>query len=59
MDTAYRPGGWTVRQVVHHLAENQLVALSRLTISVQHRRRRVGTGLLLQGFRTTSIIGRI
>lgn len=22
LDTAYRPGGWTVRQVVHHLADS-------------------------------------
>jgi uncharacterized damage-inducible protein DinB len=24
LDTRYRPGGWTVRQVVHHLADAQL-----------------------------------
>ncbi len=24
LDTAYRPGGWTVRQVVHHLADADL-----------------------------------
>jgi len=24
LDTAYRPGGWTVRQVVHHLADAQV-----------------------------------
>jgi|SRR5579871_434200 len=24
LDTAYRPGGWSVRQVVHHLADAQL-----------------------------------
>jgi DinB family protein len=24
LDTAYRPGGWTVRQVVHHLADAHL-----------------------------------
>jgi hypothetical protein len=24
VDTAYRPGGWTVRQVVHHLADAQM-----------------------------------
>ena len=24
LDTPYRPGGWTVRQVVHHLADAQL-----------------------------------
>ena len=24
LDTRYRPGGWTVRQVVHHLADAQV-----------------------------------
>ena len=24
LDTSYRPGGWTVRQVVHHLADAQM-----------------------------------
>jgi uncharacterized damage-inducible protein DinB len=24
LDTAYRPGGWTIRQVVHHLADNNM-----------------------------------
>ena len=24
LDTAYRPGGWTVRQVVHHLADSHV-----------------------------------
>ncbi len=24
LDTAYRPGGWTVRQVVHHIAESHM-----------------------------------
>ncbi len=26
LDTRYRPGGWTVRQVVHHLAESHMNA---------------------------------
>src|SRR5436190_23118569 len=24
LDTPYRPGGWTVRQVVHHLADSHM-----------------------------------
>ncbi len=26
LDTRYRPGGWTVRQVVHHIADGHLSA---------------------------------
>jgi hypothetical protein len=29
LDTPYRPGGWTVRQVVHHLADSHMNALIR------------------------------
>jgi hypothetical protein len=30
LDTPYRPGGWTVRQVVHHLADSHMNAFSRI-----------------------------
>lgn len=29
LDTPYRPGGWTVRQVVHHLADSHAQCLTR------------------------------
>lgn len=29
LDTPYRPGGWTVRQLVHHVADSHLNALLR------------------------------
>jgi len=29
LDTPYRPGGWTVRQVVHHLADSHMNSLVR------------------------------
>ena len=29
LDTAYRPGGWTVRQVVHHLPDSHANAYAR------------------------------
>lgn len=29
LDTPYRPGGWTVRQVTHHLADSHMNALIR------------------------------
>ena len=29
LDTPYRPGGWTVRQVVHHLADSHLNSFVR------------------------------
>ena len=38
LDTPYRPGGWTVRQVVHHLADSHLNAYVRmkLVLTEQH-----------------------
>jgi hypothetical protein len=32
LDTPYRPGGWTVRQVVHHLADSHLNAFVRMKL---------------------------
>jgi hypothetical protein len=29
LDTAYRPGGWTLRQVVHHMADSHMNSLIR------------------------------
>jgi hypothetical protein len=29
LDTPYRPGGWTVRQTVHHVAESHMQAFAR------------------------------
>lgn len=34
LDTPYREGGWTVRQVVHHVADSHLNALSRLKLAL-------------------------
>jgi uncharacterized damage-inducible protein DinB len=34
LDTPYRPGGWTVRQVVHHLADSQLNWYLRTKLAV-------------------------
>lgn len=30
LDTPYRPGGWTARQVIHHLADSHINAFIRL-----------------------------
>jgi uncharacterized damage-inducible protein DinB len=30
MNTPYRPGGWTLRQVVHHMADSHMTAFHRL-----------------------------
>jgi hypothetical protein len=30
LDTPYRPGGWTVAQVVHHVADSHVVAFTRM-----------------------------
>lgn len=34
MDTPYRDGGWTVRQVVHHLADSQINAFIRFKLGL-------------------------
>jgi|ERR1700722_8272115 len=34
LDTAYRPGGWTVRQVVHHIADSHLNSYTRFRLAL-------------------------
>ncbi len=34
LDTPYREGGWTVRQVVHHVPESHLNAYTRLKLAL-------------------------
>lgn len=34
LDTTYRTGGWTVRQVVHHLADSHMNAYVRMKLAV-------------------------
>lgn len=34
LDTPYRPGGWTVRQVVHHLVDSHLNAYLRIKLAL-------------------------
>src|SRR5438034_10845466 len=34
LDTPYRPGGWTVRQVVHHLPDSHLNAYIRFRLAL-------------------------
>lgn len=34
IDTPYRPGGWTVRQVVHHLADSHLNGYIRFKLAL-------------------------
>ena len=34
LDTPYRPGGWTVRQVVHHVPDSHMQALIRLKLAL-------------------------
>lgn len=38
LDTPYRPGGWTVRQVVHHLADSHLNAYTRFKLALTELR---------------------
>lgn len=34
LDTQYRPGGWTVRQVVHHLADSHMNSFTRFKLAL-------------------------
>jgi len=34
LDTRYRPGGWTVRQVVHHVADSHMNSQVRLRLAL-------------------------
>ena len=34
LDTPYRPGGWTVRQVVHHLPDSHMNSYTRFKLAV-------------------------
>lgn len=34
LDTPYRPGGWTVRQLVHHLADSHMNGYVRLKLAL-------------------------
>lgn len=34
LDTPYRPGGWTVRQTVHHVADSHSNALTRFKLAL-------------------------
>ena len=38
LDTPYRPGGWTVRQVVHHVADSHINAFVRLKLALTEER---------------------
>jgi uncharacterized damage-inducible protein DinB len=34
LDTPYRPGGWTVRQVVHHVADSHMNSFCRFRVAL-------------------------
>ena len=38
LDTQYRPGGWTIRQVVHHCADSHMNSFTRLKIALTEDR---------------------
>lgn len=43
LDTPYRPGGWTVRQVAHHLADSHLNSYTRFRLAVTEDNPRIKT----------------
>jgi len=38
LDTPYRPGGWTVRQVVHHVADSHMNGFTRTKLALTEDR---------------------
>ncbi|TDG00601.1 YfiT family bacillithiol transferase [Paenibacillus piri] len=38
LETPYRPGGWTVRQVIHHMADNDMNAFIRFKRALTEER---------------------
>ena len=43
LETPYRPGGWTIRQVVHHLADSHINAYVRMKLAATEDRPMVKT----------------
>jgi hypothetical protein len=43
LDTPYRPGGWTIRQVVHHIADSHVNAYVRMKLAATEDRPTVKT----------------
>ncbi len=41
LDTRYRPEGWTIRQVVHHLADSHMNSLIRFKLAVTENSPRI------------------
>jgi hypothetical protein len=41
LDTPYRPGGWTVRQVVHHVADSHINAYVRMKLALTETEPRI------------------
>ena len=43
LDTAYRPGGWTIRQVIHHVPDSHMNAYIRMKLAVTEDNPRITT----------------
>ena len=43
VDTPYRPGGWTIRQVIHHVADSHMNAYIRMKLAVTEDNPRITT----------------
>jgi hypothetical protein len=41
VDTSYRPGGWSVRQLVHHIADSHINAFVRLKLALTEDQPRI------------------
>jgi uncharacterized damage-inducible protein DinB len=60
LDTPYRPGGWTVRQVVHHVPDSHLNAYVRIKLALTENHPTIKTydearWAMLEDSRTTPV----
>jgi hypothetical protein len=43
LDTPYRPGGWTIRQVIHHVPDSHMNAYVRMKLAVTEQKPTIKT----------------
>ena len=58
LDTPYRPGGWTVRQVVHHVPDSHMNAYLRMKFAITEDAPAIKVNIASQVRRSSAGVGR-